>query len=122
MGDQTLDLVVGIVFFILIISTPFLIVAICIITIVVCIFNKHCPLYSQRQSQRWQPPVGVLVAVDCQQDNSAKYGSTKYQAIETPQGRDLINRLYLLQLCLHYNIIDYHGIMAHGHHVHFQLL
>ena len=65
---------------------PVLIVAICIIVVVVCICNKHCPVYSQRQSRRRQPRVGVLVTVDCEQDDNIKNRSIKYHAIETIQG------------------------------------
>ena len=60
---------------ILIVFMPILVVTIilCIITmVVVCIFNKHCPLYSLRQRRRRQPQIGVLVMADCQQDDNAK--------------------------------------------------
>jgi hypothetical protein len=73
--------------FILILCIPILIVAVCIITVVVCICNKRCPLYSQRQSRRRQPQVGVLVTVDRQQDENVNR-SINYHNIdhETPQG------------------------------------
>jgi hypothetical protein len=73
---------------ILIFCTPILIVAVFIITMVVCVCNKRCPLHSQRQSRRRQPQVGVLITVDHQQDDNAKNGSVKNHAIdhETPQG------------------------------------
>jgi hypothetical protein len=78
--------------FILLFCIPILIVAIFIITVVVCVCNKRCPLYSQRQSRRRQPQVGVLVTADCQQDDNAKNGSIKYHAIETPQGTYILYR------------------------------
>ena len=65
---------------------PVLIVAICILVVVVCICNKHCPLYSQRQSRRRQPRVGVLITVDCEEDDNTKNRSIKYHAIKTTQG------------------------------------
>jgi hypothetical protein len=88
---------------ILILGTPILIVAIFIITMVVCVCNKRCPLYSQRQSRRRQPQVGVLVTVDCQQDDNAKNESIKYHTIdhETPQGiRDPIALILYSCTCI----------------------
>ena len=86
--QQYLALIVGGVVggFALLFLIPALIVTICITVVVVCICNKHCPLYSQRQSRRRQPQVGVLVTVDCEEDDNTKNRSIKYHAIETTQG------------------------------------
>ena len=77
---------------------PALVVTICTITVVVCIRNKHCPLYSQRRSHRRQPRVGILVRVDGEQDHDSviKNSSIKYHAIETTQGMDLISSIATL--------------------------
>ena len=76
---------------VLVFFIPGLIVTICIITVVVCICNKKCPLYYQRQSgHRQQPRVGVLV-VDCEKEDSIQRRSIKYHRIvetSTTQGTD----------------------------------
>ena len=84
---QFVALIVGGVLggFALFLLIPALIVTICITVVVVCICNKRCPLYSQRQSRRQQPQVGVLVTVDCEQE-SDENRSIKYHAIKTTQG------------------------------------
>lgn len=120
--DQTVKIIVGGVVggFALIFLVPILITTICIITVVlVCICNKNCPLYSQRERRRRQPRIGVLVTVDGEQDESDKNRSIKYHAIETTQGTVL--KLQIIYGIMHsfisiqIRMVIINFVKTHGH-------